>query len=90
MAHNALYIPTNVTDALPGFHAMSACDTTSCFIGIGKKKCLSILESNERFLAAIGKLGESTELERNTLSVLEKYVCRLYSMKHCDDINKAR
>ena len=83
-------LPINVTDALSGLHAMSGCDTTSCFIGIGKKKCLSILESNERFLAAIGKLGESTELERNTLSVLEEYVCRLYSMKHCDDINKTK
>ena len=77
-------LPVDVTDALPG------CDTTSCFIGIGKKKCLSILQSNARFLTAMGTLGESTELEQNTLSVLEEYVCRLYSMKNCNNINKAR
>ena len=83
-------LPVDITDALPGLHATSGCDTTSCFIGIDKKKFLSILQSNARFLTAMGTLGESTELEQNTLSVLEEYLCRLYSMKNCNNINKAR
>ena len=83
-------LPVDVTDALPGLHAISGCDTMSCFIGIDKKKCLSILQSNARFLTAMGTLGESTEVEQNTLSVLEEYVCRLYSVKNCNNINKAR
>ena len=82
-------LPVDVTDALPGLHAIFQCDTTSCFIGIGKKKCLSILQFNARFLTGMRTLGESTELEQNTLLVLE-YVCRLYSMKNCNNINKAR
>ena len=83
-------LPVDVTDALPGLHAISGCDTTSCFIGIGKKKYLSILQPNARFLTAMGALGESTELEQNTLSVLEEYLSRLYSMKNCNNINKRR
>ena len=39
-------LPVDVTDALPGLHAISGCDTTSCFIGIGKKKYLSILQGS--------------------------------------------
>ena len=84
------YLPVDITDALPGLHAIFGCGTTSCFIGIGKKECLSILQSNARLLTAMGTLGESTELEQNTLSVLEEYVCRLYSMKNGNSINKAR
>ena len=80
----------DVTDALPSLHAISGCDTTSCFIGIGKKKCLSILQSNARFLTAMETLGESTELEQNTLLVLEEYLFRLYSLKNCNNIKKGR
>ena len=83
-------LPFDITDALPGLQTISGCDTTSCFIGIDKKKCLSILQSNARFLKAMGTLGKSTELEQNTLSVLKEYVCRLYSMKNCNNINKER
>ena len=39
--------------ALPGLHAFTGCDTTSAFVGKGKKKGLDLLEKSETALAAM-------------------------------------
>ena len=83
------YKPTfeNMPKALPGLHALSGCDSTSGFNGIGKVKCLKVPESDDRF---IDLLGEEATLSATVLEVLEEYVCKLYGVKNETDINRAR
>lgn len=80
----------SLTDALPALHAISGCDSISCFNGAGKAKCLSIAQSEERFLEALASLGESPDLADDHVATLEEYVCKLYGVKDCNEVNKAR
>ena len=80
----------SLIDALPGLHAFSGCDTTSSFNGIGKVKCLSTLQSESKYIKAMANIGEAANLDPETILILEEYVCRLYSIKNCNQINKAR
>ena len=40
-------MPENEVMALPGFHAISGCDSTSSFHGYGKSKCFKTMQSDE-------------------------------------------
>ena len=77
----------NMPKALPGLHALSGCDATN---GVGKVKCLKVLESDDRFIDAASLLGEEATLSATVLEVLEEYVCKLYGVKNETDINRAR
>ena len=65
--------------SLPGFHAITGCDSTSSFAGIGKKKAFKVLLGNTNYQEALGKLGESTEIPINILTTCEQFVCNLYT-----------
>ena len=75
--------------ALPGLHALSGCDSTSGFNGVGKVKCLKVLESDDRFIDAASLLGAEATLSATALEVLEEYVCKLYGVKNETEINRA-
>lgn len=76
------------TDALPGVHAVSGCDTVSSFHGKGKRTCFT-LRKEEPYTAALGRLGESFQLGTDVIGDLEKFVCRLYKAK-TDKVDDAR
>ena len=80
----------NLPASLPGLHALSGCDSTSAFNGIGKIKCLKVLESDERFIDAVSLLGEEFLLSATIIEILEEYVCELYGVRKVTDMNKAR
>ena len=73
------FIEQEICDALPGIHAVTGCDTTSCFNSIGKVKCFKVMESEKSFIDAMSLLGESVEMSDSLLEVLEQFVCRLYA-----------
>ena len=68
-----------VCSSLPGFHAITGCDSTSSLAGIGKKKALKILRNNTSYQEALGKLGESPEIPDDVLPTCEKFICNLYT-----------
>ena len=41
-------VDKNVRDALPGLHALTGCDSTSCFSGQGKLKSHKLLKKKKR------------------------------------------
>ena len=71
------HIHQDICNALPGLHAITGCDTTSSFNGIGKVKCFKIMESEESFIDAMSLLGESLEMS-NALVKLN-YLNGLYA-----------
>jgi len=72
---------------LPGFHAISGCDTVSQFCGIGKTTAWKTFTSNCPLLDGLGR-GTLTE---QTLTDVENFICRLYSNNENDtNINDVR
>ena len=65
--------------ALPGFHALSGCDTTGCLKGKGKLsywKAFSL--SNDEILSSFASLGKNDIVTDETLYNLEEFLCRVY------------
>ena len=74
-------VDKNLRDALPRFHVLNGCDSTSCFSGQGKLKSLKLLKKNERYIDAAKLLEESLELLPTVKEVLEEFTCRLYGVE---------
>ena len=79
-----------IVEALPSFHALSGCDSTSSFNGIGKLKALKTLKTDDRFIDAVCSIGEELDLSADVSEVLEEYVCQLYGEKNERVINNCR
>ena len=77
--------------ALPGVHALTRHDSTSAFVGRGKKHALSVLQDPKNHAAreAMGLLGCSFDVSPDLVEMVEKFVCLLYgSAEHArvDDL----
>ena len=80
----------DVLKALPAIHALSGCDSTSAFLGIGKVKMHNAVCKVETFLAAAALLGENEVVIETVLDTLEEPYCRLYGFKIQTSINQCR
>ena len=69
-------------------HAVTGCDATSFFYGIGKKKAFQVVLASEEFQNALSLVGEITALGEETKYVLESFVCELYGSSKMEDINE--
>ena len=65
--------------SLPGFHAITGCDSTSSLAGIGKKKAWDSLCRSTDHQDSLSLLGEEQELDITTAGKCEAYVCSLYT-----------
>ena len=54
-----LEIDENHRDALIGFHSFTGTDYTSAFFRKGKKRCWSVMQSDDPFIQTITVLGSS-------------------------------
>ena len=75
----SLSIGRSLCKALPGLHALTGCDSTSAFYGIGKKKAWNVVETSNDFQTAIGKLGQTVTFSRALEKMCKKIVCRFYT-----------
>jgi hypothetical protein len=78
--------------ALPAFHALTGCDTVSCLHGKGKKTAWSTWDSYTQLTDVLINLANIThELDKPTMSVLERFVILLYDRtSECTDLDSAR
>jgi hypothetical protein len=81
-ADNVRYIPVheiNLSEALsknlPAFHALTGCDTTSQFGGLGKKSCWKIYLEYHHYLNSVGVDDFSDDIFGN----MHDFVLNLYS-----------
>ena len=56
---SSLEMDENHRDALIGFHSFTGTDYTSVFFRKGKKRCWSVMQSNDRFIQAFTVLGSN-------------------------------
>eukprot|EP00058_Branchiostoma_floridae_P009808 XP_002595296.1 hypothetical protein BRAFLDRAFT_128105 [Branchiostoma floridae] len=83
----ARYIPVHslsqslgpqLCQALPAFHAITGCDSTGSFHGIGKKKALSVLRQNPEHQSNLAVFGQEPKLGEECFRSSENFVCDLY------------
>ena len=55
--------------ALPGLHALTGCDSTSAFCGVGKKKSLKLVRASSQYKMVLQNWEELTE---DTFQAIEK------------------
>ena len=75
----ALALGEKMCSSLPGFHAITGCDSTSSLAGIGKKKAWDSLRRSCDHQDSLSLLGEEQELNVTTAGKCEAYVCSLYT-----------
>lgn len=64
--------------ALPAFHAIIGCDSTSSLAGIGKKKGWQGLSCSEQHQDSLRLLGARRNLSDNIVAKCEAFICDLY------------
>jgi hypothetical protein len=81
---------SELSTALIGLHCFTGCDSVSALYGKGKKKALKLLVKNRSFCEVFQRLGGSYEVTEDMMTVLEKFVCKLYGLHDCSEVNQAR
>ena len=80
--------------ALPVFHALSGCDTVSCFSGKGKKSAWQAWSAYPDVTTAFAELGKCDgehEISANTVSLLERFAVVMYDRtSELSDLNSCR
>ena len=75
--------------SLIGFHAFTGNDHVSSIFRKSKKACWKVLKKNNRFLRAFSSLGNTWDLDKQLIDLLEEYMCNLFGRKK-KDIDLAR
>ena len=68
-----------VCDALPGYHAITGCDSVSSLFGIWKKKSFDALLASEQHQASLTQLEKISIPTADTVKACERYICSLYT-----------
>ena len=65
--------------ALPGFHALTGCDTTGHIQGKGKPTCFkSFMKASDDVIHALAELSVGVYPSPEVLAGCEKFVCQLF------------
>jgi len=80
----------DIAKAIIGLHCFTGCDSVSSFYGKGKTKAIKLLTQNKSFSHACQMLGESFSVTDELVSLLEDFVCKLYSQQEYSHVNDAR
>ena len=76
--------------ALPALHAFTGNDYTSAFHGLGKVKAYETMKESPEFIKLFQSMGDHFEFDASTFGLVEKFVCHLFGVSHCNDVNEAR
>ena len=78
--------------ALPMFHAITGCDTVSCFFGKGKRTCWQAMQHCPRVVSAFSAPArEYSDINSPVFSAIEEFVIRIYDKYSIEEsINTAR
>ena len=71
-----IHVTEEIRESLLAFHALTGCDTTSQFAGIGKKSVWTVFVKHHDLLKY---LGEESIANDKALSNAETFVCHLYN-----------
>ena len=77
-------------DAILGLHALTGCDSTSCFSRKGKMKALKLVKNYERLTSLFARFGTSATVSDDDFASLEASVCKLYGKHDHSSVDKVR
>ena len=66
--------------ALPAFHALTGCDSTSALSGIGKKRAWVALNRSVIHQESLCRLGEQQQIDETIAAKCEAFICALYPL----------
>ena len=69
----------SVCAAIPAFHALKGCDSTSGLFQIGKKKAWKAFAKGSSLHDNVGNLGSQIPLPARTVEACERFICSLYT-----------
>ena len=64
--------------ALPAFHALTGCNTTSSLAGVGKKKARKLLCRSEQHQESLRMVEQMATLDEVSKTKGEEFICNLY------------
>ena len=70
-----------MSDALPGLHAISGSNLTSAFCRIGKQKMYKIAKSFGRFKEVLSKMGGSVDFDLDLFPAVQEMIAECYGVK---------
>ena len=76
--------------ALMSLHALTGCDTTSSFKGIGKVKPLKVFKKFPKFTESLCSIGDSWEMQYKYVEDIEQFICCLYGFQRFKKIDELR
>ena len=79
----------NISEALPGLHAFTGCDSVSTFSGKGKQSAVKVILKDEGLCETMREFGQSYTVSEELMEKCEMYVCSLYG-KSGADVNDVR
>ena len=80
----------DICKALVGMHSLTGYDTTSAFVGKGKKRGFDLIHKREEFIVLMHQLGENFNLEESIVKACQKFVCALYGRGNVKEVNEVR
>ena len=86
---NSIYSELGETlcKVLPAYHTLSGCDYTASFFKKGKVRPLKLLKKDTDAQIVLSKLSTLEEIDENTISTIEGYVCNIYVSKNICKVN---
>ena len=85
------FLGESLCRCLPSFHALTGCDSTSAFSGIGKKKAWKVLLTKEQMQRDLCTLGQNPAIHEPAQKAAESFICSLYtSAKNFSNVDDAR
>lgn len=80
----------DIKESLLFSHAMTGCDTTSAFYGLGKSKAIDLIKTNREARQSAEVFLRKDESEEVIKREGEKFVLKLYGMSAYSTLNEAR
>ena len=86
---NSIYSELGETlcKALPAYHALTGCNYTASFFKKSKVRLLKLLQKDTDAQIVLSELSTLEEIDENTISTIEGYVCKIYASKNICKIN---
>ena len=82
---------SDMSSMLPAIHALSGCDSTSAFFGIGKQKWLTTLRENRDILQDLQEFGnDPVSISEQAMTALVALTSLLYGKKRYTSLNHLR
>ncbi|XP_031571103.1 uncharacterized protein LOC116305346 [Actinia tenebrosa] len=75
----AVKLRESVCSALPGFHALTGCDSTSGLFQVGKKKAWKAFLKDDNSQDHVGNLGTIIPPSNRTIQSCESFICSMYT-----------